>query len=457
MKFSLFGIPVHIQPMFWLVALLLGAPDGTSPRALGKMASWIVVLLVSILVHELGHAFAMRAYGRSPRIELWGLGGLTHWGEGPGVSHGKNIIVSLAGPFAGILLGIVVLIVSRVVPPPQQSLASEVVRQALWINIGWGIANLVPILPLDGGHVMESTFGWIFGPRGQRVAYAISLCLAIAVLAWSLYSRQLWIAFLGFWCASASWRKWNDKSSAKASNVKLPEWVEVGVGEAWRALFSGRADDARKLALGLAEKIPEGPEHDASRSAVLEVVAWASIETGDEKAALDVVARIPGGPSELLRGRLLVASGRLAEGIRDLEAAFETGRTSFPALVLSSVYVDHDRPDMTVKLLESARGKKLSAATHLTLSAQLFHADKFELSLEASRLGFERFGAGVLAYNAACAASRLGRVDDGIEWLERAIAAGFDERSALDDDHDIASLRQDPRFGPIRARLGGSA
>lgn len=456
MKFSLFGIPVHIQPMFWLVALLLGAPDGTSPRALAQMGSWIVVLFVSILVHELGHAFAMRAYGRNPRIELWGMGGLTYWGEGPNVSHGKNIIVSLAGPFAGILLGIVVLIVSRLVPPPQQSIASEVVRQALWINIGWGIANLAPILPLDGGHVLESTLGWIGGARGKRVAYMISLCLAVAVLAWSLYSRMLWIAFLGFWCASASWRKWRDKGAA-ASDVQLPEWVDVGVTEAWKLMFSGHADDAKKLALALEQKIPEGAEHDASRSAVLEVISWASIEAGDEREALQVARRIPGGASDLLRSRLLVAEGKLADGIRGLEEAFESGRSSFPALVLSSVYVDHDRPDMTLKLLQSDRGKKLSAATQLALSAQLFHAGKFELSLEASRLGFERFKAGVMAYNAACAASRLGRVDEGIEWLERAVAAGFDERAALDGDHDIATLREDPRFGPIRARLGGSA
>jgi len=455
MKFSLFGIPVRIQPMFWLVAIMLGAPSGASPRALAAMAGWIVLLLVSILVHELGHAFAMRAYGRSPRIELWGLGGLTHWGEGPGVSHAKNIVVSLAGPFAGIVLGVLVFVVARAVPPPTHSLASEMVRQALWINIGWGIANLAPILPLDGGHVLESGLGWMAGARGRRVAYGISLVLSASVIAWSLYSRMLWIAFLGLWCATASWRKWSAKNDAGGSG--LPEWLEVGVSEAWRLLFAGRAEDAKKVARLLAEKVPAGAEHDPARAVALEVAAWACIETGDDAAALEIARTIPGPVSELLRARLMISEGLVADGLARLEAAFDQGRSSFPALVLSSVYVDRDRPDLALGLLKSARGKKLSASTHLTLGAQLFHAGKYPLALEACALGYERFHAGVFAYNAACSASRLGHLDEGIEWLERAVSSGFGDREAFDGDADIANLRSDPRFPKIRARVASGS
>ena len=170
MRFTLFGIPVHVQPIFWLVALMLGLPGGTGRRELAELAIWIGVLFVSILVHELGHATAMRVYGRAARIELWGLGGLTHWGPGPPVTPGKNIVVSLAGPGAGLLLGAVVFVVAGSAEPAPESLASVLVSQALWINVGWGIANLVPMLPLDGGHVTESLGGWIAGARGRRGA-----------------------------------------------------------------------------------------------------------------------------------------------------------------------------------------------------------------------------------------------------------------------------------------------
>jgi hypothetical protein len=143
----------------------------------------------------------------------------------------------------------------------------------------------------------------------------------------------------------------------------------------------------------------------------------------------------------------------VAEGVARLQAAFDEGRSSFAALVLSSVHVDRERPDLVLSMLRSERGTRLSEATHVTLGAQLFYAEQFELALEASRLGFERFRRGVFAYNAACSLSRLGRIDEGLDWLEQAVSSGFDAGEQLDTDQDIAALRAHPRFAEIRARI----
>ncbi len=153
----------------------------------------------------------------------------------------------------------------------------------------------------------------------------------------------------------------------------------------------------------------------------------------------------------------MISEGRVADGIGRLEDAFNHGRDSFPALVLSSVYIDRDRPDLSLSLLLSSRGSKLSVETHLMLCAQLFHAGKFELSLSACELAFERFHREIFAYNAACSASRLGRIDDGLRWLELAVSSGFDRQADLDTDDDIALLRSDPRFRKIRAKLPTNA
>jgi Zn-dependent protease len=455
MRFSLFGIPVHVQPIFWLVGLMLGAPGGTSPREIAALAIWMVVLFVSILAHELGHAFAMRAYGRSPSIELWGMGGLTHWGDGPAVPPGKDILVSLAGPGAGLALGAIVFGVSRVVSIEPGSLAAELVRQALWINIAWGLVNLVPILPLDGGHVLESAASWMAGPRGRRIAAGISLTLAVGVIAWALSRRQLWIGFLGLWCAAISWKKWSTSTEAPAAPAgPVPEWVTEGLRTVWTQLMSGRADEAVPIAVELLAKLPEDDAHSAARAMILEALAWARIETGDDEGALDAARRIPGGPSDALKGRLLIAEGRTEDGIRQLEESLDQGRSSMPALVLSSVYISDERPDLTLELLRSERGARLSADTHLMLSAQLFHAESYELAFEACKLAFERFGRPPYAYNAACSLAKLGRVDDGLDWLARALEAGFTDTESLDQDPDMAALRADPRFAEIRAKVG---
>ena len=466
MKFRLFSVPVHIQPIFWVVAVVLGAPSGTSSRELAELAIWVVVLLVSILVHELGHAFAMRAYGNTPSIELWGLGGLTHWGPGAVITPGRDIAVSLAGPFAGLLLGAGVFALSRISGPETGSLLEFTTRQALWINVAWGIVNLLPILPLDGGRVLESLASALAGRRGRRVAHGISLLLAASAAGIAFYTRQVWLGILGLWCASISWQHWSQPAESPvaaataappdAGNAATPAWLGDGADEVWRLLLSGRAQDAIERATELGARIPEGATHDAARTMALEVLAWAQIEAQDEAGALSVARRMPHPPSELLRSRLLVAEGKLSEGLAEIERLVHAGRESFPVLVLASVYLSEARPDFVVRLLLSPRGAQLSPETHVVLTAQLFHSGSFEACLEACRLGFSRFHTGVFAYNAACACNRLDRVDDGILWLERAVTAGFDDAVQLDTDEDIAGLRSDARFGEIRARVGAS-
>ncbi|MGQ0505692.1 MAG: M50 family metallopeptidase, partial [Myxococcaceae bacterium] len=94
---SLGSIPIEIEPSFWLVGLIMGSRAGWE----GALA-WTGVLLVSILLHELGHALAAMSFGSKVHIRLYSLGGLTYHGR---LNRGPAILTSLAGPFAGFLLG----------------------------------------------------------------------------------------------------------------------------------------------------------------------------------------------------------------------------------------------------------------------------------------------------------------------------------------------------------------
>ena len=110
LNFSLFGIPVRVHPLFWLVALLLGARSGGA----AEIVTWIVALFVSILFHELGHAMAARAYGFQPSITLYGMGGLASYNQPGGYrsrGHGPlgQVLISAAGPGAGFLLAAVIV------------------------------------------------------------------------------------------------------------------------------------------------------------------------------------------------------------------------------------------------------------------------------------------------------------------------------------------------------------
>ena len=66
---------MRIHPFFWIIVLILGLDfDRRTPPE--EVIGWILAVLVSILIHELGHAVVQRRYGGHPRIILYGLGGM---------------------------------------------------------------------------------------------------------------------------------------------------------------------------------------------------------------------------------------------------------------------------------------------------------------------------------------------------------------------------------------------
>src|SRR5262245_37766913 len=102
LSFSFAGIPIRIHAVFFLMALMLGATGTQNPASIGI---WVAVVLVSVLLHELGHAIAGKAFGLAPQIDLHGMGGTTSWPRGRELGAARRVIVSLAGPMVGIAIG----------------------------------------------------------------------------------------------------------------------------------------------------------------------------------------------------------------------------------------------------------------------------------------------------------------------------------------------------------------
>ncbi|MEK6235350.1 MAG: M50 family metallopeptidase, partial [Planctomycetales bacterium] len=105
-RFTLLGIPVIVNPWFWGLSVLLGFRLET-PVAI---ATWVFSVFVSILVHEFGHILGAKMVGWNPqRVILHSFGGLA-------VSHPSTdnpydkIWVSFAGPLAGFMLAVLVLV-----------------------------------------------------------------------------------------------------------------------------------------------------------------------------------------------------------------------------------------------------------------------------------------------------------------------------------------------------------
>jgi len=224
LRFNLAGFPVRVHPLFWLIALLLGSGSGDPLQIL----IWVLVVFVSILIHELGHALAFRRHGLSSQIILHFAGGLTVpestlWGNRwSNVALGPNeqIFISVAGPGAGFLLagliiaGVIVsggsILTTRLlgfIPLPVfaslpfgGAILGGLVTSLLWVNIFWGFINLMPVYPLDGGNVARYILLQVDPIDGIRKSLWVSVITGglIALIAFFLLHSVYMAILFGF-------------------------------------------------------------------------------------------------------------------------------------------------------------------------------------------------------------------------------------------------------------------
>jgi len=202
LHFQLFGIPVIVEPWFWLIALLLGL--NLPPESL---LIWIPTVFVGVMVHELGHAAAGRYYGLIPSIRLHSMGGLTSWARGRRLSTWPSVALSLAGPAAGFALGFLIWSMDFLLPHELRysRAIADVLWFGWWVNIGWGLINLLPVLPLDGGNVMrELVYRYVLRPAPDLPA-RISMFVAGGMAALWFMNQQIFAAMLFGWLAYSNY------------------------------------------------------------------------------------------------------------------------------------------------------------------------------------------------------------------------------------------------------------
>lgn len=190
-SFRVLGIPIRVHPLFWLGTILLGS--SLVGAGLHYLLIWVLAVFVSIMLHEFGHALAFRMYGIDSRIVLTLLCGLTIPTR-EAQNSWRRIFVSLAGPGAGFLLAAGIYSLRNSLDPistPKIILAFLLFLY--WINLYWGILNLLPVWPLDGGQVAQELCMMLFGRHGRRIALEISLAFAGLMVAYSLACEFRWL------------------------------------------------------------------------------------------------------------------------------------------------------------------------------------------------------------------------------------------------------------------------
>lgn len=210
LRFSLFAIPVEVQPFFWISLVILGGAIGADTATkIFEVVLFVMAGFISILVHELGHALTARSFGASTSITLQAFGGFAAY-AGVSMNRWQRFLVTAAGPVIQIVLGLAVLLLIYNLPD-QNNYGIQFLEDLMSISIVWAILNLLPVLPLDGGQMLNA----ILGPARIRITLWTTIIVAISVGVgmFLLFRDPLFPIFLGMFAWQAfqalknnSWR-----------------------------------------------------------------------------------------------------------------------------------------------------------------------------------------------------------------------------------------------------------
>lgn len=218
------GFPVKIDwgvlVILWLFTWSLASTLPTTAPGFSARTYWVagaggaVVLLASLLAHELAHAIVARRAGvRVVDVTLWLFGGVTRLG-GAARTPGTALRIAIAGPATSLVLA--ALFFAAGAECRTLGAGAIVVAVAWWlagINGLLGLFNLLPGAPLDGGQVLRA---WLWRRHGDPARAALSAARAGRTLAFVLIAfgfveflagamiAGIWLAFIGWFIFTAA-------------------------------------------------------------------------------------------------------------------------------------------------------------------------------------------------------------------------------------------------------------
>lgn len=219
LKFRLLGIPVSVHVTFLFIAIL----GATTYRGV-DIAIWTAAAFASILLHEMGHALTARSFGASGvELTLYGMGGVTNYRAGAGMSNGRSFLISAAGSATGIIAGGVLLLLDRSGAFTGTSHALLVfIDSFIFTALVWGVLNWIPIVPLDGGHMVQSIASAVSEEHGPLISQVITWITVAIVVPVALMNGYQFAAVIVVLFAFSGLREYRATASRRAAAKRPP-------------------------------------------------------------------------------------------------------------------------------------------------------------------------------------------------------------------------------------------
>ncbi|MEH2068728.1 MAG: site-2 protease family protein [Nostoc sp.] len=231
---SLFGIPLFLDPLWFVILALATLNFGVAYQEWGNAIAWsagivmALLLFASVLLHELGHSLVARSQGiKVNSITLFLFGGIAAIEE-ESKTPVQAFQVAIAGPSVSIILFFLLRLLAGVLPDtsPVTMMVGDLAR----INLVVALFNMIPGLPLDGGQVLKAALWQVTGNRFQAVHWAARAgqILGYGAIAFGFVidfvTRELvlglWIALLG-WFAVRNASTYDNVTTLQESLLKV--------------------------------------------------------------------------------------------------------------------------------------------------------------------------------------------------------------------------------------------
>jgi len=197
-----FGIDLYVHGTFWLLPLFVlfgGIAAGDSLAGVGGEVAFLFAVFGCVVLHEVGHALAARAYGIGTRdITLYPVGGVASLERMP-EKPGREIAIAMAGPavnfviagalFAGLFAGSLLnpALVTSDGMSPLEAFAARLIA----VNVFLGVFNLLPAFPMDGGRVLRAVLATGMNRvRATEVAVTVGSLVAAGGVVFGILSQN---------------------------------------------------------------------------------------------------------------------------------------------------------------------------------------------------------------------------------------------------------------------------
>ncbi len=418
-----------------------------TPTLVLVMATWMLLVSLSVLVHELGHAFAARGFGARPSIQLVGLGGLTRAEGVEQLEWWQDLLFTLAGPAAGLALGVLAGVLSLFtgLPEPVRYFATGIAIA----NISWTILNLLPISTLDGGRITTVVLTRVFGRPGFLMAQLVALALAGLVLVWSIAAHQPILAVL---VALMVMRTVANIGAYQRGELPLGHAAHplTQVIERAEALYRERKlTEAGLIASGVVEAA-DTPGLLRSRAHVL--LGWIALKEGSGRRALDHFSQVQGlqvPPHALAAGFSLIGDEHRAIPLWAQAAQAQGDEVVLHEYAGALIRGGREAEARALPRVRMARAFAAAERVH-------YVRKEFEQAARASEAAFREEPHPSHAYTAACAWALAHQPAEALRLLALASQNGYRDAAEAKSDPDLKSLRGRAEFEGWIASLAQS-